>query len=403
MSLFILIFGLVMFIGLVLIHEFGHFITARRNGVDVEEFGLFFPPRLYSRKTKGGWVFSINAIPLGGFVKLKGEHDSDTAKGSFGAASMWVKTKIMVAGVFNNLLVALVLFTLLAIIGIPSLIPDQYSVKSDTKVSNQKVLINNVEKGSPAANAGLKLQDQLIGFKPEGKSFIAVNNSNDLSKLTKSLNGQKVQIFYSRNGKNFSTNTTLLASSTVIASQKAYKNAVNSTNFNCANIKPPKGYLGVTSANLTLQRSTWSAPVTAVGLSTQITTLTFKGIGQAFSGLGSIISGLVTGNSLARNNGACTASVVNGPIGLFFILKAVSHWGLIFMIFIIAYISLVLAIMNILPIPALDGGRLWLMLGSRVVKKPLSASKEELINAIGFLVLIFLIILISISDVNRFF
>ena len=87
MSVTLLILGLILFIGLVVVHEFGHFIAARRNGVDVEEFGIFFPPTLFRRKTKGGWDFTINALPLGGFVKLKGEHDSDTEKGSFGAAS----------------------------------------------------------------------------------------------------------------------------------------------------------------------------------------------------------------------------------------------------------------------------------------------------------------------------
>src|SRR3982750_385966 len=106
MSLFLLILGLVLFIGLVVIHEWGHFIMARRNGVKVEEFGIFFPPRLFKHKTKGGWLFTINALPLGGFVRLKGEHDSDTDKGSFGAASVWAKTKIMGAGVVMNFLVA---------------------------------------------------------------------------------------------------------------------------------------------------------------------------------------------------------------------------------------------------------------------------------------------------------
>src|SRR5882757_6967064 len=99
MTVLLFILGLVLFIGLVIAHEWGHFIMARRNGVEVEEFGLFFPPRLFKHKTKGGWNFTINLLPLGGFVKLKGEHDSDTDKGSFGAASIGAKTKIMAAGV----------------------------------------------------------------------------------------------------------------------------------------------------------------------------------------------------------------------------------------------------------------------------------------------------------------
>src|ERR1700756_1492841 len=109
MNIVLLIIGIVLFIGLIVAHEWGHFIVARRNGVEVEEFGIFFPPRLYKRKTRSGWLFTINLIPLGGFVRLKGETDSDTAPGTFGAATLWVKAKIMAAGVAMNLATALVL------------------------------------------------------------------------------------------------------------------------------------------------------------------------------------------------------------------------------------------------------------------------------------------------------
>src|SRR5665213_1439765 len=114
MAILLFVVGIILFIGLVVVHEFGHFIMARRNGVEVEEFGIFFPPRLYKHKTKSGWIFSINALPLGGFVKLKGEHDTDTAKASFGAASLLAKSEIMAAGVVMNLITALVLLTILA-------------------------------------------------------------------------------------------------------------------------------------------------------------------------------------------------------------------------------------------------------------------------------------------------
>src|SRR5665213_1106258 len=137
MSILLLVVGIILFIGLVVVHEYGHFIVARRNGVEVEEFGIFFPPRLYKRRTKGGWLFTINAIPLGGFVRLKGEHDSDTKPGTFGAASLWVKSKIMAAGVAMNLLTALVMLTILAVIGMPKLIPNQFTVNRDTRLLSQ--------------------------------------------------------------------------------------------------------------------------------------------------------------------------------------------------------------------------------------------------------------------------
>src|SRR6187551_2301186 len=111
MGIFLLIVGLILFIGLIVTHELGHFWAARRGGVKVEEFGVFFPPALYRRKTKGGYDFTVNALPLGGFVRLKGEHDSDTAPGSYGAARTRTKVQIMLAGVAVNLVTALVLFT----------------------------------------------------------------------------------------------------------------------------------------------------------------------------------------------------------------------------------------------------------------------------------------------------
>ncbi|MGH7241495.1 MAG: site-2 protease family protein, partial [Candidatus Saccharimonadales bacterium] len=161
MSVILLIVGIVLFIALVVVHEWGHFIMARRNGVTVEEFAIFFPPRLFKKRTKAGWDFAINLLPLGGYVKLKGEHDSDTEKGSFGAASLATKTKIMAAGVVMNLITAIVLFTILALVGIPELVDNQFTVKSDTKVTRSEVIISYIEPGSPAAKAGLKSSDRI--------------------------------------------------------------------------------------------------------------------------------------------------------------------------------------------------------------------------------------------------
>src|ERR1700722_6693644 len=141
-------------------------MVARRNGGGIEEFGIFFPPKLWSHKTKEGWIFSINLIPLGGFVRLKGEHDGDTHKGSFGAASLGAKTKIMLAGVGMNLLAAFVLLTILAWVGMPQLVNNQYTVKSDTKVVKNEDLIGYIEPGSPAQKAGLATSDQLLAIIP---------------------------------------------------------------------------------------------------------------------------------------------------------------------------------------------------------------------------------------------
>jgi regulator of sigma E protease len=389
MSIVLLVVGVVLFIGLVVVHEYGHFILARRNGVEVEEFGIFFPPRLYKHRTKAGWIFSINALPLGGFVKLKGEHDSDTEPGTFGAASTWVKSKIMAAGVLMNLATALVMFTILALIGMPKLVPNQFSVKRDTGLVSQRVLINYVEPGSPAARAGLQAEDEITDISLPGYSPVGISSANKLPDITKAFAGKTVDVYYVRAGHEHQARLTLLSAKVVAASQKTNN---------------PKGYLGISPTQLTIQRSTWSAPIVAVGLSAQVTALTFQGLGHALGGLGSLIAGAVTGNTTARQNGQTTATAqVAGPVGIFVIMKNGSLLGYQFMLFIIAIVSLTLAIMNILPIPALDGGRLWLILASRRLKRPLSAKREEAINAAGFALLIGLLILVTIVDIKRSF
>ena len=404
MSVLLLIVGLILFISLIIVHEFGHFIVARRNGVEVEEFGIFFPPHLYRKKMKSGFIFSINLIPLGGFVKLKGEHDSDTGVGTFGAASLWVKSKIMLAGVFMNLIVAIVILTIVALIGTPQLISNQFSIKSDSKVVNKSIYITYVEPKSPASLAGLKPNDQIIAIGPINQKLVYVNDVNVLPILTKQYAGQKVNILYEDINSNIKKTTAVLLTDKIVNQSQAvfikdYKSAKA-----CQSITPAKGYLGITPASYEIIRSTWSAPVEAVGLSAQATVLTFKGIGNALYGVGSIFAGFITNNQVARQNGECSASSqVNGPVGIFFLLKQSSVLGFQFLLTIIGLISLTLAIMNILPIPALDGGRFWLAIIFRLTKKPLTAKTEEMFNAIGFIVLLIIIALVTNIDIHRFF
>ncbi len=389
----LLILGLILFVGLVVIHEFGHFILARRNGVGIEEFGIGFPPKIWKKRIhspKGDYDFTINLLPLGGFVRMKGESDADTEKGTFGAASLWAKTQIMAAGVVMNLVVALVLLTGLALVGMPQIIDNQFTVKSDTKVVTATVDIVEVSKDSPAAKAGLKANDRITALGPKGQEQ-TLSSPQDLPSATQTYAGQEVVVRYIRDGKTAETNATLLSKSAVEASKKT---------------NSPKGYLGVVPnpAKLAVQRSTWSAPVVAAGLTGQFTALTFEGLGKAVAGLGAILAGTATGNTQARQNGQTEASSqVSGPLGIFFVLKEGGALGLAFILLVIAIISLTLAIMNILPIPALDGGRLWITLIAHAVHRPLSQEKEELINAIGFMCLMALIVLITVVDVKRFF
>ncbi|MCA9330986.1 site-2 protease family protein, partial [Candidatus Saccharibacteria bacterium] len=365
---------------------------------EAEEFGIGFPPAFWKRRIKskrGDYDLTLNVLPLGGFVKLKGEHDADTHKGSFGAASLWAKSKIMLAGVAVNYMLAVVILTVVAITGMPKLITqaqfgeDQFTVARDTKVVRNDVLVGYVEPESPAASAGLKPGDQMISLRPEGQEQASkVNDSTELPSFTRAHAGQQVEITYHRDGVDQVATATLRSSEDVVASQSTDN---------------PKGYLGIISTDLATQKSTWSAPIVAVGLSGQMTKLTLKGIWSALKGLGSLIAGLVTRNNTARSNGQEIATEqVSGPVGIFMVLKQGTERGFGFILFITGIISLTLAIMNVLPIPALDGGRFYMVLVSRgIFKRPLSQKMEERIVGTAFMALMVLFVLITIVDLKR--
>jgi regulator of sigma E protease len=389
MSVFLLVLGILLFIGLVVLHEFGHFIAARRNGVDVEEFGIGFPPRAWKRKTKKGFIFSLNWLPIGGFVKLKGENDAATEKGSFGAATFKTKTKIMLAGVGMNLLAAFVIFTALAWIGMPQLIQNQFSIKSDTKVTQQEVLVGYVEPGSPAEKAGLKSRDHIQSvtapstityYDKEGKTILyrdgdtnntvtqEIKTAEQLPVVTKQHAGQKVTITYEREGARRTTEVTLRTDAQAKGT----------------------AYLGIAPAEFSMTRATWSAPIQSAGLIVQFTVETFKGLGTA-------IGALFQGDTVKASE------QVSGPVGIVVVLRDGSLLGVEFVLLIIGLVSLSLAIMNVLPIPALDGGRFYVLLLSRIFGKKLSQDMEERIVGTSFVFLLLLVVLITIVDVKRFF
>lgn len=370
MWVLLLILGIVLFIGLVIVHEFGHFLAARRNGVEVEEFGIGFPPRAWKRKTKKGFIFSLNWLPIGGFVKLKGENDAASEKGSFGAASFWVKTKIMLAGVAMNLLIAFLLLTVLAVVGMPKILDDQFTIASDTKVSKNDVLVGYVEPGSPAEKAGLQIRDRFISMQlvdeQAATAPLALTTAAELPAITKQFPGQTINIVYERDGRQISTEA-------LLRTDEEAKG---------------KAFLGVSPTEFTLQRSTWSAPIVALGLIKQFTIATFQGLGTAVS-------------ALFQGDTAKASEQVSGPVGIVAVLKEGSLLGYQFILFVIAIISLSLAIMNVLPIPALDGGRFYVLLLSRIFGKKLSQDMEERIVGTSFVFLLLLIILITIVDVRR--
>ena len=373
MPLALLIFGLLMFVALVVVHEWGHYIAARRNGIDVEEFGIGFPPKAKTITKRHGTEFTLNWLPLGGFVKLKGEHDADTEPGTYGAARLSAKVKVMLAGVGMNLLVAFGLLTILALTGMPKIIDNQFTVTSDTRVIDQTVLVGVVADNSPAAKAGLEQDDELVSVGAPGQAPVVVVSSSEFPGVTKQFAGQTVDVTYVRDGQQRVARATLESAAAVEASRSTDN---------------PKGYLGIITSDYVIQRATWSAPVVAVGFIGQATV-------QTIDGLGSALGNLFTGNA------AKAGEQVSGPVGIFGVLKRGSELGIGFVLMIIALISLTLAIMNALPIPALDGGRLFVTLLYRALRKPLTPKAEERIHGTGFALLMILFLVITIVDVKR--
>ena len=373
-----IILGLFILVLLVIAHELGHALTARRNGVVVEEFGVGFPPQAMKRKLKNGTILSINWLPLGGFVKLQGEHDAADQKGDYGAATFIQKTKIILAGVAVNWMVAAVILTGLSLFGLPKILPNQATVPIDTTIISQPVEITAVTKDYPAAKSGLKIGDKIIRFAGQ-----EVPTANRLIALSKQKKGQRVEVIYDRNGSEHSTFVSLRNSNS-------------------------GGVFGAGLGQRELIKATWSAPIVGVATTAQFTWLTLQSIGGLVGNLASGFISQFSFDSTVRERASADLGAVGdsvaGPIGILgTIFPAAEQAGLTQLLFLTAIISLSLAVMNILPIPSLDGGRWLTMTLFKLSKKKLTKELEEKIQTVGFSILMGLVILVTIADVAKLF
>ena len=381
-----IIVGLIVLTILVALHELGHALAAKHNGVKLEEFGIGFPPNVWSFKTKTNKVLpkgtkvSINWIPLGGFVKLQGEHDSDNKKGDYGKATFWGKTQILFAGVIMNWLVSIVIFTILAIVGLPKLIPNQFYIKEDAKIIGGEITITDLKDGMPAKESGLEKGDQILAINgekiesPEQISILAKNNvDKDIDFKIKRNNNELIKRVHARkdnaDGKGF------LGTATTKTGEKIY--------------------------------STWSAPVVGFCTTFQLTGETFKTLGDMVSNLFTgLYNKVVGGKNLEQKANEQISKAGEGVAGPVMIIGQIfpqaTQSGLGTILLLMAIISLSLACMNVLPIPALDGGR-WLQtfIFRKLLKKPLTAEIEEKINGYGFLFLMSLSLLIIVLDIIK--
>ena len=378
-----IILGVIVLTILVVIHELGHGLVAKKYGVVVEEFGVGFPPKAWGKKIKQSILgknveYTLNWLPLGGFVRLKGEHDDADRPGDYGAVSFWKKTQILLAGVAVNWLAAAFLLSILAAVGMPNILKDQFYIKSDAQIISQPVELVAVSSDLPAAKAGLAQGDKILRFAGE-----PLDNAATLSRLAKENAGKTVEVIYSRQNVEHSVKVSLRA-----------------------NNNDKKGYLGASPSQLELIKASWSAPIVGVGTAIQMSWVTIQGLGDVVA---NGVQGLVmklsfNGNdrAIANQKLATVGDSVAGPVGIFgIIFPAAEKAGLTHVIMLAAIISLTLAVMNILPIPALDGGRWFVTALFKVLKKPLTKEREEKIHGTGFMVLMVLVVLVTIADIGK--
>ena len=411
------IVGLLVLMFLVTAHEFGHFIAARRNGVNVLEFGIGFPPRAIAwvkdpktckwrrlprkewtkeKATKvvisdgnkdfaqKGMIFSLNWLPIGGFCQMDGESAADTRAGTFGKAGFWAKTKILFAGVAMNWLVAIIIFTILAWTGMPEFLDGQFTMANDTRTDATPVQITSVAENSPAAKAGLAANDYIVAV-----NGTEVKYASEITDINTEHAGEEVSYKILRKGaEDCNCDKDLDLKVTLNPADSEY-------------------LLGVTMASSqSLSYSTWSAPIVGIGLTAQLTGETYKGIGIMIGNLVSGTARLFSPNSEVREEGQEALSEVkdsvSGPVGIIGVLfPAFTSAGPTNLAFLAALISVSLACMNVLPIPALDGGR-WLLIAIyKLRKKKLTKETEEKIVSRAFIVLLALIFIVTILDIIR--
>ena len=354
---------------------------AYRNGVNVEEYAIGFPPTLWSKRLKSGIKFKLNSVPLGGYVKLQGEYDAANQAGDYGKSSYWVKTKILFAGVAMNFILACMILTVLSVTGMPKVLSNQFSLAGD-KIVMTPVIIDSLEIAGPASKVGLRAGDEVVAV-----NKVKIKTPEQLRQMTKSLAGQAVDFTIKR------TNQVQLYTIELRDSSKP------------AN----QGYSGIYPNQTTKTYTKWyKSPVVGTATALQFGYETLKGTGALianfFGGLVQKVSFDPNVRKVGDQNLAKAGDSVTGPIGILgVIFPALISTDATTFFFFVAMISITLAVMNTLPIPALDGGRWFTATLFRVLRRPLTEETETKIQVTGMIVLLTLTAMVVVSDIFKFF
>lgn len=368
---------------LILVHELGHFLVAKRNGILVEEFGFGIPPRIWSKKI-GETVYSVNLLPIGGFVKLFGEEGGELAvvsrqKSEFSGKAFFEKSilarlKVILAGVTMNYLLAILAFAIIfTITGIP--------------VKTGKIKVVGIAKDSPAEIGQLKLDDEIVSLDNE-----KIKDINSFVNLTKEKAGEVVWLEVRREKDNPCVEDKILGGGVGPGFQVSCKEG----NFLVAVIpraEPPEGQgpLGIAISEIEMRHySFWLTPILGVR----------EGFKESIAWGRMISSALLKMLGQLIFKGEIPKDVV-GPIGIYQATGIVAKSGFLALMEFLGILSVNLAIINVLPFPVLDGGRLLFLGIETFFGKKIAPKVEAWVNNLGMALLLLLVLLITINDIVR--
>ncbi len=344
---------------LILVHESGHFIAAKKSGLTVEEFGFGFPPRLFGIKI-GETIYSLNLIPLGGFVKILGEdgNQSDNQK-SFASKSIATRSMITAAGVAMNFLLAV----LILIIGFGIGLPQVVDKGNETLAKNAQIQIVGIAPNSPAELAGIHLGDAVKAVK-YNSNVISIGEIPELQNTIGERKGGEIILEIQRGNEILELKIT-------------------------PRVNPPEGEgaLGVALAKTGIVSYPWYQSIW-LGVKSSFT-LTWAII----LGFAGIIKNAIFTGKLAQD--------ISGPVGIAVLTGQAAELGYIYLLQLLALLSLNLTVLNLLPIPALDGGRL-LFLGIEKIKgSKVNPKIENIVHTVGLALLMLLALLITWRDILK--
>ena len=351
---------------LVFVHELGHFLLAKKAGVKVEEFGFGYPPRALKIGKKWGTLFTLNWIPFGGFVKILGENYEADEIGnvegkSFTQVSKKWQAAILAAGVTFNIIFAWLLFSLGFMIGLPTSVENSFG----GVVKNPVLTITELSPGSPAQKIGLKTGDKIINiFNNEGVDIGNLNAEN-VSNFINNSTG-KFSIKIDRGGQILSFSPEPKAG--LVEGRKIIGIGMDM----------------VGTLSLSLPKAFYEGGKTTLKISYLTVTGLGNLVGEAFRGKANI-------------------SEVSGPVGIIGLVGDASKLGFAYLITFMALISINLAVINLVPFPALDGGRILFVAIEGITKKKINPKIAGTLNMVGFALLIVIMVIVTYRDILRLF